>query len=445
MWIPFTRFLLPLAVTAMVLELGSQVLNAGMARMPRATETLAGYGLAWGLVLFLASPLAQAKELGLVLAVDRESLRPVRRFVAMAGVTLSVGLASLAVTPAGDWVIEGLHGVDPHLGAIVRVALLWLAPYPLLKALSLLHAGLLLRARRTVVVSYATLANLGVSIATVFLLLAVPLVRAEPIRLPILALYAGLAVELGIIFWGYRRGWRPVQRAGAPAPVPGYGAIIRFFWPLALIMVIQELSRPVINLFVARQTQGDAAGAALAILTVVYTLGRLPYGWLNEIRSLAPAFQEQRGALAAIRRFALACGGISFAMMLLLFWTPLRGVILEGLIGLTPALAQGAVIPLRIISFLSFVVMARAYLHGVGLVERRTAAMAPSAPARFAAILAALMLLPRWGITGATLGISALVTGFVVETLLVWWGVRGRALLLPASSAGGRAAPSGPL
>ncbi|OUC06522.1 hypothetical protein RY27_20505, partial [Litorilinea aerophila] len=227
--------------------------------------------------------------------------------------------------------------------------------------------------------------------------------------------------------------------------VPGYGAIIRFFWPLALIMVVQELSRPVINLFVARQTQGDAAGAALAILTVVYTLGRLPYGWLNEIRSLAPAFQEQRGALAAIRRFALACGGISFAMMLLLFWTPLRGFILEGLIGLTPALAQGAVIPLRIISFLSFVVMARAYLHGVALVERRTAAMAPSAPARFAAILAALMLLPRWGITGATLGISALVTGFVVETLLVWWGVRGRALLLPASSAGGRAAPSGPL
>ncbi|OUC08458.1 hypothetical protein RY27_08865, partial [Litorilinea aerophila] len=67
MWIPFTRFLLPLAVTAMVLELGSQVLNAGMARMPWATETLAGYGLAWGLVLFLASHLAQAKELGSVL------------------------------------------------------------------------------------------------------------------------------------------------------------------------------------------------------------------------------------------------------------------------------------------------------------------------------------------------------------------------------------------
>src|SRR5690606_12688876 len=124
------RFMLPLAITAIVLELGSQVLNGGMARVPQATTTLAAYGLGWGLVLFLAAPLAQAKELGLVLVTDRASLRNVRRFVGLAGLVLMVGLASLTLTPVGDLLIERLHGIDRQLGSVVRVALFWLIPYP---------------------------------------------------------------------------------------------------------------------------------------------------------------------------------------------------------------------------------------------------------------------------------------------------------------------------
>jgi hypothetical protein len=46
------RFLLPLAITTIVLEFGTQMLNAGMARMPNATETLAGFGARWGLSFF---------------------------------------------------------------------------------------------------------------------------------------------------------------------------------------------------------------------------------------------------------------------------------------------------------------------------------------------------------------------------------------------------------
>ncbi|MDX1521844.1 MAG: hypothetical protein R3264_09470, partial [Anaerolineae bacterium] len=49
-----TRFLFPLAVTATVREVSNQFLNGGMARVPQATQTLAGFGLADGLTLFLA-------------------------------------------------------------------------------------------------------------------------------------------------------------------------------------------------------------------------------------------------------------------------------------------------------------------------------------------------------------------------------------------------------
>ena len=49
------RFILPLVLTVIVQELSGQILNGGMARVPRATEALATYGLAWGLVMFLTN------------------------------------------------------------------------------------------------------------------------------------------------------------------------------------------------------------------------------------------------------------------------------------------------------------------------------------------------------------------------------------------------------
>ena len=52
MYRPLIWFLLPLVITELVFELGIQVLNGGIARVPRATETLAAYGIAWGLASF---------------------------------------------------------------------------------------------------------------------------------------------------------------------------------------------------------------------------------------------------------------------------------------------------------------------------------------------------------------------------------------------------------
>lgn len=439
-YLRFLRFLLPLAITSIVLELGTQVLNAGMARVPQATTTLASFGVAWGLVLFFTSPLAQAKELGLVMGEGRAAQRQVRRFVLVIGLFLTVGLGSLAVTPLGHVAIEDLHNIDSTLADPVRTMLLWLMPYPLIRGSSLYHAGLLIRHRRTTFVSYAIVAGIGTSILAVFALLPLGWTAAEPIRLPIIGVYAGILVELGVILWGFRRVMNENAAEGTsdgttitPTTItPTVGIIIRFFWPLALIMMIQEFSRPLINLYVSRQSDGPEA---LAVLAVVYILGRIPYGWLNDIRNLASAFRNETESLRHIRRFAVGCTLLSIGTMIVLFWTPLCDVILRQLIGLEPLLAEMSRTPLALFPLFSAVVAVRAYYHGIGLVERRTAALAPSAPLRLAAIWVTLLLLPFAQIAGATLGVIALLNGFIAETVTVWWGVRGRKLLkLPLHS-----------
>ncbi|MCC6457580.1 MAG: hypothetical protein IT328_21670 [Caldilineaceae bacterium] len=419
------RFILPLTITSIVMELGSQVLNGGMARVPQATTTLAAFGVGWGLLLFLSAPLVQSRELGLMLVNDRASLTTVRRFVIGVGCILMAGLASLTLTPLGDSLIEDLHGIDDTLGAVVRTALFWLIPYPLIRGLCYFNTGLLLRVRRTALVSYATLSNLTVSILMVFVLVTLPWVHEQPIRLPIVVTYGGLLVEFAIILWGVAHYVVPQLPSHDPtgAPPPSNVAIVRFFWPLALIILTQELSRPVINLFVAR---GPDATNSLAILAVLYTLGRIPYGWLNDVRNLSLAFRDEAGSRPYIRRFAVGCGLVSLAMMILLFWTPLRDIILLDWIGVPAELALLAVAPLHLFAGFSIAVTVRAYYQGIGIMERRTRSLAPSAPARLAAIVATLIILPWFGVDGATQGVAALLAGFAVEALVVWWGVRGR-------------------
>ena len=314
--------------------------------MPRATETLASFGLAMGLVGFLASILTQARQLGLVLVSSRSSYRTVQIFVFLCGVFLAALVAGLALTPAGEWVVKDLHGVPGPLIGMTRQVFLWLIPFPVLRGLMRFYSGALLRVRRSDIVSAGLLLGLGANILAVFILLPASFVREQPIWLPVLATYAGLLGELVVLRWGiYRYVGRWLDPVGPDIRV---SQIAGFFWPLALIMAIQGFSRPLINLFVSRGAEG---AEALAVLTVVYGLGHLPYGWLNETRNLPAAFQDVPGSLAAIRRFILACGLISFALMLVLFWTPIRSYILDTLLALEGALSAKSVYPLLIFSF----------------------------------------------------------------------------------------------
>ncbi len=411
---------MPLMLTQVVLGLGSQFLSGGMARMPQSAHTLAVFGLAWGLTDFLVSPVWQARQLGLVLARDRPSLRQLRRFVLVCCSGLAVALFALSSTWLGEWVVGDLHGVEEGLAAQVRWVLLAFVPLPFMVGMNRLYSGILIQYRRTDIVSGAMLVGMGVQIASVLVLLRAEWVEPWPILLPLVSVYLGEVVSVLIVVWGY---WGRVRSHLATEGTTriDWRYIGHFFWPLALVMAIQGLSRPLINLFVSRQGDGVMA---LAVLAVVYPLAHLPYGWLNELRSVPAAFRDE-GFAEYIGRFALGCGALSFLAMGLLFWTPMRDLILLDWVAVDSELAQRCAVPLFLFSFFPLAVCLRSHMNGIALVEHRTRALAPSAPARIAAIGAALLLFSQWGWSGATLGVSALLCGFFVEALSVWLGVRG--------------------
>jgi hypothetical protein len=413
------RFFFPLVLTQLALGFGGQFLNGGMARLPQAAQTLAVFGLAWGLTDFLVSPLSQVRQLGLVLAQGQAELRSLRRFVLLCCSVLMAALFALAESPLGDWVVGDLHGVSDSVALQVRWVLFAFIPLPLIAGINRLYSGVLIQFRRTDIVSVAMVAGMVVQIAAVLFLLPATWVQERPIALPVAAVYLGELVGLLIVLGGYAHCIHPFAGTGTGVGLD-WAYVARFFWPLALVMAIQGLSRPLVNLFVSHQSDGVEALAALA---VVYALAHLPYGWLNELRSIPAAFRNE-GGQERILHFAVGCGLLSFSCMLLLFWTPLRSYILLDWIAVDRSLADRCVLPLMIFSFFPLAVSMRSYFNGMALVEHRTRALAPSAPARVGAILLALMTFSRLEWEGATMGVAALFCGFVIESLSVWFGVR---------------------
>ncbi|MEM7113711.1 MAG: hypothetical protein AAF614_14840 [Chloroflexota bacterium] len=414
---PFIRFLLPLALTTVVQQFSLQILNGGMARMPQATETLAAFGLAWGLVTFVSSPLWPMRSMALVLVNGRSTYHTLIRFLVLLCLLLAAIISLLTFGPISYAVIEQLHALEANLGGLVRETLFWLIPYPFVHGAIHFCTGLLLRVKRTVVTSYATLTGIGLSITAVFFLLDADFVRQKPIWLPLLITYIAILPEALILLWGFGRYvWR--QLAPDDEPVT-YRYAARYVWPLIFVMLVQSFSRPLINLFIAREPNG---ADTLAVLTVVYALALIPYNWLNDLRSLWPAFRER--PLSQVRRFVVACGMLSFSIMIGLYWTGLRTLIVADWIGLPARLVPLATIPLMLSIFFPLVVASRAYLVGIALTIHQTQVMTPSAPARLAMTFFFLLLLPLVGINGATRAIVALLSGFFAETAVVWWGLQ---------------------
>ena len=409
-------FLAPLAVIPFASEIGSQFLNGGMARVPSAVETLAAYGLAFGLISFLSTPLHQCGQLGLVLTNDHHSHRKNQLFLLFLWAAVSLVLLVLAATPVGTWIVADIHVLRPSLSKEVQFAILCLIPLGAVDTYLRYFVGLLLRHRRTTWVSGAALAKIGASIIAVLMLLPLDMIHSRPILLPVLVAYCGYVVEAVVVFWAYFRHVHARLEEGSGTPYSLRQAI-RFYWPLVLVNMAWSASRPTMNLFIAR---GPAAEIALAAMVIAESLANMTCGWVNEMRFLTPAFREIRNSVGAIRRFFVYCGLAAFGLMAALFWTPARDFILASLIAVEPAVAAACRVPLLVYSLMPLTLMVRSYVYGQALVEQRTGALLPSALTRVVVNVAALAVLPLWSIYGAAMGATAVLISLTAETVVAW-------------------------
>ncbi len=417
--------LAPLATVQLGIDVGEQVVNTVVARTSASSaEIIAAFTAVFFIAKFMSGAFLNFnRPLALVQVHTRADVTFATRLLVATAAIMAGCLLLLAFTPAGV-AVTGIR--DAHA---VRGAFLALAMLPAFDGTVRFCQGLLLRRRLSNWTAGASLADIVGQIASAAIVLGMHTSSANVGATLILAvspLYAGRCCNIGVLALGLVRNpnylERPREKSqGAGArPRLSLCSVVHFAWPLVLTDAVQKASRPIVNSYIAH-TQGQEA---LAVMGLVYPVGHMPYGWLNALKAVHPAYidtprvREQR-----IPWFAACAVAFSVSWGLAFTLTGANQLILRHVSGVSQELAASAFTPLLIFACFGIPVGVRATLTGQLTADKDTQALTLSGLIRIPGILATLAALGAVGVRGATLGIAGLFAGFLVQAMGVVFGV----------------------
>ncbi|MGD8279478.1 MAG: hypothetical protein PVH00_15675, partial [Gemmatimonadota bacterium] len=157
------RFYYPLALTSLIGLALQPMLTFFMGRAPSPVESLAVFPVVHALTFLFRALGLSYQEVAITLSGRQfETLRPVGRFALALGVGASLSLAAVGLTPlAGVW-FGTVSGLSPELVRFAILPTVILIPLPGLSVLQSLQRGILVSARRTAPVTWATALEIGV-------------------------------------------------------------------------------------------------------------------------------------------------------------------------------------------------------------------------------------------------------------------------------------------
>ena len=426
---------LPLAITSTMMSISVPVINAGLTRLPDAVPNLAAFGLAFSLSIFLESPVFALQQAIVAWYDGKGGVGRYVGFAAGVGLVMMLVVASVAFTPLAPFLFRVLMGAPEHLVEPAVNALKVAMVFPPLVASRLGFQGILIARRNGAPIAWGTFLRLLLLSALVFLVC--PRLPMEAPAAAMFALAAAVLVELLYVAHAtLRTPDRPVPFSKAQESGKRLSGRVLFLLPLAGTMALGTLTNPFIISFISRTSQPETALAGYAVVSsLVWFLASSTLRFSAVTIALGTTPENLKKLVWFLWRVV---GGMS-VIIILVNVTPVIGVILEDLVGLTPALAASARLPLLLLSLQPLAAAFIAYNQGVLTRNARTGWVGVGSLSRVVAIVTGGILGLAIGVDGILLGgllLGASFAGELVTLILVRQAGRRRVAKLESGPGG---------
>lgn len=385
--IDILRFWFPLFASWLLMMAEGPLISAAVNRQPDEVVMLASLGIVISLSVLVESPVINVLATATALVHDRGSYLQVRRFTLHTMIVLTGASSLLAFTPLFDLVVVDAMAVPAEVVRWVRPGLRMMVPWSAAIGWRRFLQGVMIHFGRTRQVAWGTAIRMTTVVASISGML---LWGGLPgVYLGAVTYMSGVMAEAVYVTIAARpvvRSLKPAAGDGAPS---SYGDVLSYHLPLAGTAFLTLFMQPMVSFALARLDHPTLSLAAWPVIIYLLLLMRASALSLPEaVIALGKGEENQR----ALRRFSLSLAAASLAAMVALVATPAAGFYLEVLQSATPEVTalcrQGFLLFLPLPALATLV----AWLRGLLMGRRRTAAVNAGMVVRLGVFMAVLGL-----------------------------------------------------
>ena len=368
--LPILSLWWPLAASSVLMSAEIPFVNSGIARTPNPELALAGFGLAISLAFIGEAPIVMLNGAAAALARDYPTFKRLERFTLCLCVFATSLHFLLTFTPLYELVVMRWMGVPAAVAAAclpaLRIFIFWPAPIGWRR----FHQGLLIRRRRTRLISIGTIVRLSVTVSLTLLTIFVLRLPGETAGAASV-ICAVITESLLVSYWA-RRLMADDSVDGAQKPVIGYGQLLQFYLPLMMVSALNISAQPLLSTGLAN---APFPTESLATWPTIWGLTMLVAALCNPIQETTIAMADGAASLPRVRRFGLGIGLAGAALLALIALTPLADFYFGQLIGLPAGLRGFAGPAIRLMVAYPLWMAIEMMLRGVLINRKRTSAV----------------------------------------------------------------------
>jgi len=408
-------FFVPLILTTELHQLSHSLVHAFLSRLGDPTTTLAAFSIAFAFNTTFSGILSVGTQAGMSYISDKRSFWRVARFYFAVSLVPLVLIEAIALTPLGDWMFGAMMGASAEVTRLAKAASavmgLWVFPNQVRN----LATALCMMRRRTMLISHSTMVRL---VSQALMLMVLPF-WMEGAMAGAASLVGCMTVEAIYMYWVSRTLYAELPARGGEQAF--YRQMWRFSWPLMITQITENGVTFVINFFLGRLDHPDLALAAFGVVTALNSLVASP---LRNLVQTAQALVHNRSDMRVMLQFAHRLTLVYAVLVVGLFYTPMREVILSGIMGLPAKLSSYAAPGVQMLLLVVIVWGYSSLFRGLLSAMRKTQIIAAGAVIRLLVVFAVgSVTLFAPNLNGAAVGVAAVGFAFLAEVLILGWQV----------------------